>query len=76
MDAPLSDRCAEPEGRGADIAAPLHRGLQGGLQRLQSCVPAEEQSQSHLTAHSPSGGPLPGGTPTPTALLENSRGER
>lgn len=67
VDPALSDWCAKPAGRGGDNAAPLHRRLQGGLQRLQSCVPAEEQGQPHLSAHSTSRGSLPGGTLTLSA---------
>lgn len=76
VDPPLSDWCAEPAGRGADNAAPLCRRLQGSLQCLQSCLPAEEPSQSHLAANSPSRGSLPGGTVTLARhqpVLENRR---
>lgn len=76
VDPALFDWCAKPAGCGADNAAPLHGRLQGGLQRLQSCIPAEEQSQSHLSTNSTSRGSLPGGTltlSTRPVLLENSR---
>lgn len=78
VDPALSDWCAKPAGRGADNAAPLRGRLQSGLQHLQSCIPAEEQSQSHLSANSTSRGSLPGGTLIPStlthqSLLENSR---
>lgn len=67
VDPALFDWCAKPAGCGTDNAAALLGRLQGGLQRLQSCIPAEEQSQSHLSANSTSRGSLPGGTLTPSA---------